>query len=213
VKNASRRVPVIGLVGGIGSGKSHLARQLRDKHPVEIVEGDSTGHLVLQEAPVKERLRDVFGDGVFSPGGEIDRSRIKGLVFGPQPEQKAAREKLEEIVHPRITEVLNRQIALAQSRSGVEAVILDAALILEAGWRDFCDAVVFIDTPFDERLARVARSRGWSRDELQLREASQYPLERKRTEADYVVENSSDGPSGLSQLEAVYSQVLSRSRT
>src|SRR5262245_54210203 len=163
VKNASRRVPVIGLVGGIGSGKSHLARQLRERHPVEIVEGDTTGHRLLQDPQVKEQLRKVFGDGVFSAGGEIDRSRMKGLVFGPGSEQKAARGKLEEIVHPRLTEDLRRQIALAQSRPGVEAVILDAALILEAGWRDLCDAVLFVDASFDERLSRVMRSRGWSR--------------------------------------------------
>jgi dephospho-CoA kinase len=209
VKNASRRVPVIGLVGGIGSGKSHLARQLRERHPVEIVEGDTTGHRLLQDPQVKEQLRKVFGDGVFSPGGEIDRSRMKGLVFGPGSEQKAARGKLEEIVHPRLTEDLRRQIALAQSRPGVEAVILDAALILEAGWRDLCDAVVFIDTPFDERLSRVMRSRGWSREDWELRESSQYPLVRKRTEADYVVENSGDLQTALSRLETVYLQVLS----
>src|SRR5579864_9472527 len=199
VKNAVRRVPVIGLVGGIGSGKSHLARQLREKHPLEIVEGDSTGHRVLQEPAVKEGLRRVFGEAVFSEGGEIDRSRLKGLVFGSGPEQQAARKKLEEIVHPRITESLVRQIALAQSRPGVEAVILDAALVLEAGWRDLCDAVVFIDTPFDQRLSRVMRSRGWTRAEWESREASQYPLERKRTEADYVVQNTDDGPGALSQ--------------
>lgn len=135
------------------------------------------------------------------------------MVFGPGLEQKAARKKLEEIVHPRITEILTHQVALARSRPGVEAVILDAALLLETGWRDLCDVVVFIDTPFEQRLARVRQSRGWSRDELQLREASQYPLERKRTEADYVVENTDDGRPGLSQLETVYSQVLSSSHT
>jgi dephospho-CoA kinase len=209
VTNAVRRVPVIGLVGGIGSGKSHLARQLREKHPVAIVEGDSTGHLVLQEPAVKEELRQAFGESILSAGGEIDRSRVKGLVFGSAPEQQAARKKLEDIVHPRITESLARQIALAQMRSGVEAVILDAALVLEAGWRNLCDAVVFIDAPVAERLSRVQRSRGWSREEWELREASQYPLERKCKEADYVVENSGDGPTGLSRLEAVYSHVLS----
>jgi dephospho-CoA kinase len=208
VTNAVRRVPVIGLVGGIGSGKSHLARQLRENHPVEIVEGDSTGHRVLQEPAVKEGLRKAFGDAVFSATGEIDRSRIKGLVFGSAPEQQAARQKLEEIVHPRLTESLACQIALARARPGVEAVILDAALVLEAGWRNLCDAVVFIDAPLAERLSRVMRRRGWSREEWELREASQYPLERKRTEADYVVENHGDGPSALSRLEAVYSQVL-----
>jgi dephospho-CoA kinase len=210
LKNAPRRVPVIGLVGGIGSGKSHLARLLREKHPIEIVDGDLAGHEALQEPAIKEHLRNVFGDGVFTTGGEVDRRRIKGLVFGPGPEHKAALKKLEEIVHPRITEKLSCQIALTQARSDVEAVLLDAALLLEAGWREFCDTVVFIDTPFDQRLARVMQTRGWSRDEFRFREESQFPVERKRKEAEYVVENSGDGPAALSQLESVYSEVLSR---
>jgi dephospho-CoA kinase len=211
LKNAPRRVPVIGLVGGIGSGKSHLARLLREKHPVEIVEGDPAGHIVLQESAVKEQLRKVFGDGIFTSGGDVDRRQIKGLVFGPGPEHKAALKKLEEIVHPRITEILARQVAQAQAKPDVEAVILDAALLLEAGWRDLCDAVVFVDAPFEQRLARVMHSRGWSRDELKFREESQFPVERKRKEAEYVVGNSGDVQAALSRLEDVYSRVLSLS--
>lgn len=196
------------MIGGVGSGKSHLARKLREKHPIEIVEGDTAGHLVLQEPSIKEKLRNVFGDAIFSPQGEVVRKELGKLVFGPGPEQTAQRQKLEQIVHPRITEILSHQVALARSRPDVEAVIVDAALLLEAGWRKLCDCVVFIEAPFEQRLARV-KSRGWSRDDLQLREASQLSLEEKRKEADYVVDNSGDEEVALSQLEKIYSQVLS----
>jgi dephospho-CoA kinase len=97
-----------------------------------------------------------------------------------------------------------------QPEDEVEAVLLDAALLLEVGWRDFCDTVVFIDTPCELRMARVMQTRGWSRDEFRFREESQFPVERKRKEAEYVVENSSDGQTALSQLEKVYSHVVSR---
>jgi dephospho-CoA kinase len=210
VKNVPRRVPVIGLVGGIGSGKSYLARLLCKKRPIEIVEGDTAGHHVLQEPSVKESVRKAFGEAVFTSGGDVDRRRMKELVFGPGPEHKTALKKLEQIVHPRITEILTHQVAQAQSRAEVEAVVLDAALLLEAGWRNLCDTVVFVDTPSDERLARVMKSRGWSREELRFREESQFPVERKRKEAEYVVENSGDGQAALSQLEEIYSRVLSR---
>jgi len=167
----------------------------------------------LQEAPFKEQLRNVFGNGIFTPEGEVARGRLKSLVFGPGREHTAARTQLEQIVHPRIKEILGRQVALAQARPGVEAVILDAALLLEAGWRVLCDAVVFVDAPFEERLARVTKTRGWSRDEFRFREMSQFPLERKRREAAYVVENTGDGSRTLSQLEDVYSRVLSKSHS
>jgi len=213
VPDVPRRAPVIGLVGGIGSGKSHLARKLLEKHPIEIVEGDSAGHLVLEDLPVQEELRKIFGSSIFTPEGKVDRPKLGRLVFGTTPEQQAARSNLEKIVHPRITEILKGQLERARSRAGIEAVILDAALIVEAGWRHFCDAVVFVDTPYEERLARVSRQRGWDRDELDAREASQLPLEQKRKEAQYVVDNSGDGPSAQSQLEEIYSRIVSPGHT
>ncbi len=207
VKNAPRRVPVIGLVGGVGSGKSYLARLLREKHPIQIVEGDPAGHQVLTEPEVKKSLRTAFGDGVFTPGGEVDRRQVSRLVFGSGPEQTAARHQLEKIVHPRITGILTRQVELARTQPDIEAVILDAALMLETGWRNLCDRVVFIEVPLEQRMKRVNEARGWSREQLQLREDSQYPLERKRREADDVVDNSGDVGVALSQLEEVYSRV------
>lgn len=199
---------MIGLVGGVGSGKSHLARLLRDTHPIEIVEGDAAGHQVLTEPYTKDRLRATFGSAVFTPAGEVDRRQLGRLVFGSATEQLAARKKLEQIVHPQIAEILARQVALARSHPQVEAVILDAALLLEAGWRELCDVVVFVDTPLEQRVERVNRSRGWSRDELQRREASQFPVERKRKEAQYVVDNSGQVHDALRQLESIYSRVV-----
>jgi dephospho-CoA kinase len=204
---------VIGLVGGVGCGKSHLARLLHEKYPIEIVEGDMAGHQVLTEQSVKHSLRAAFGEGVFSSEGEVNRSQISRLVFGSGPEQQTARKKLEEIVHPRISEILARQVALARSRPDVEAVILDAAILLEAGWRHICDVVVFIDAPFEIRLERVAKNRGWSREQLRLREESQFPLERKRKEADCVVDNSGDEQVAQSQLETVFSRVVRRGQS
>jgi dephospho-CoA kinase len=198
---------VIGLVGGVGSGKSFLARLLRERHPIQIVEGDPAGHQVLAEPAIKENLRTAFGDGVFTPGGEVDRRQVSRLVFGSSPEQMAARQKLEKIVHPRITEILTRQVELARSQPGIEAVILDAALMLETGWRNLCDIVVFVDVPLEQRLKRVQATRGWSREQLQLREESQFPLERKRKEAHDVVDNSGDVAVALSQLERIFSRI------
>jgi dephospho-CoA kinase len=198
---------VIGLVGGVGSGKSSLARLLREKYPIQIVEGDSAGHLVLTEPAIKDRLREVFGDRIFKPTGEVDRRQLGQLVFGTLPDQVSARKKLENIVHPRISEVLSQQVEQARQSPGTLAVILDAAVVLESGWRDLCDEFVFVDVPLEQRVHRVRENRGWSREQLQLREASQFPLDQKRREANHVVDNSCDIALALSQLEQILPRV------
>jgi dephospho-CoA kinase len=81
--------------------------------------------------------------------------------------------------------------------------VLDAAVLLEAGWNDLCDVVVFIDTPQADRIARVQAGRGWSAAELAKREASQWPLPRKRAAADAVLDNSNDVDHAARQLEQV----------
>ncbi|HTI50492.1 MAG TPA: dephospho-CoA kinase, partial [Planctomycetaceae bacterium] len=102
---------------------------------------------------------------------------------------------------------LIQEIAEARSRPGVECIVLDAALLLEAGWRRLCDRVIFVDAPDEQRFQRVATSRGWSADQLRAREESQFTLERKRMEADDVVDNSHSAEHACSQLEAVLSRI------
>lgn len=195
---APRCVPVIGLIGGIGSGKSHLARELASRRRVIVVNADQIGHQLLREPEVKEEIRRVFGDDVFGPAGEIDRRVLGARVFGPHSGE--LRKKLDLIMHPRIGAVMAREVAQARQAPEVAAVIVDAALLLEAGWETQCDQVVFVESRFADRLDRVARTRGWSAEELKRREASQWSLEEKRNRADAVVDNSASGR-GADELE------------
>jgi len=200
--------PVIGLVGGIGSGKTFLARSLADGHNIVTVEGDAAGHEVLKQDSVKAEIRREFGEGVFAPDGTINRRALGRLVFGASPERQAARARLERIVHPKIEEILRQQIAEAQQNPEVEAIILDAAILLEAGWDRLCDSVIFLDVPTEQRLERVQQNRGWSFDEFLTREASQLSLELKRAKADYVVDNSGPPEKAVTQIRQIYSQIM-----
>lgn len=181
------KVPVIGIVGGVGAGKSSVVKGVRGLR-LQIVDADQAGHMQLRKPEVREQLLRVFGTGIATQDGEIDRKQLAMLVFGESPQHNTRREQLNEIVRPGIRDEIRRQILSAPQE--VDAMILDAALLLEAGWAAECDALIFIETPLEIRRERVARDRGWSAEELQKRESSQWSLERKRAACHYVVDNS-----------------------
>lgn len=183
-------IPVIGIVGGVGSGKSSVAKKLAELAPVAIIDADKFGHLALELPEVKAKLLQRFGPAIFDGDDHVVRSRLAQLVFGDASEAIAARADLESITHPEIGRLTKQEVERHRAAGGVCWIILDAALLLEAGWREFCDAVVFIDVTPDRRLRQVETQRGWSQDEWQRREASQWPVERKRAAADIVIDNN-----------------------
>jgi dephospho-CoA kinase len=183
-------VIIVGVVGGIGSGKSALCRWVADHDPsIRVIDADRDGHRALQLPAVKEALRDAFEDDIFGPDGNVIRSAVAKRVFGDSTEHLEARRRLEAIVHPAIAKLRDEQLSEMSSDGNVQAVLVDAAILLEAGWQDRCNAVVFVDVPRKQRLERV-RERGWTDEELARREASQWPLKLKKSKADFVVENS-----------------------
>lgn len=184
-----RRAPVVALIGGVGSGKSALARWLGDRLRVALIDADAAGHQALLRLEIKEQIRRRFGDDVFDSEGHVRRDRLGSEVFGTDSVHQSARRDLEDIVHPVIGDDLQRQIDAAL-HSEADVILLDAAVLLEAGWAPLCDAIVFVDTPVEQRRERVRCGRGWTADDLQRREASQLPLAEKRAAADLVVDNS-----------------------
>ena len=185
-----RYIPVVALVGGIGSGKSSLANWICEHFPVESINADSIGHEVLRLAKVKQQLLERFGQEIFDDEGEVIRPALGQLVFGSGGAQQAARADLEEIVHPLIRQQFHDLIDAIKAKGMAQAILLDAAVLLEAGWQDLCDAVVFVDTPRELRFQRVAQSRGWSKQSFDSREQSQLDIEEKRRIAQHTIDNS-----------------------
>ncbi|MCX7421139.1 MAG: dephospho-CoA kinase [Planctomycetia bacterium] len=201
----------MGLIGGVGSGKSSVARRFQaiSHCPVVVIDADQLGHQVLQLPTVKERLLQRFGSTIFDSQGDITRSSLGRLVFGEDATVRQARHDLEAIVHPEIRKLAEQSIRDLRQQQQVELIVLDAALLLEAGWKDACDLVVFVDTPQAARIARVQTNRGWSAEELAKREASQWPLPRKRAAADAVIDNSNDVDDAATQLNQIIRQRFS----
>ena len=177
----------IGILGGVASGKSSVAHMLAELG-AEILDADRTGHEVLNDKATHEFIRHRFGPDVLATDGSVDRHRVAELVFGDSPASAANRKALEAFLHPAIKQRLAEE-AQQLVDAGCQVVVLDAPLLLEAGWHEQCDLLVFVDTPPEARL-RFAQQRGWDADELESREMAQADLHDKRQHANISFTNS-----------------------
>jgi dephospho-CoA kinase len=181
----ARRGPVIGLVGGIGSGKSAVAAALA-RRGGRVVAGDPLGHEALRQPAILDDLVARWGPGVLDDAGQVDRRKVGARVFA----EPARLRELEAIVHPWIGQRLREEIEAAQIDPAVAFVVLDAAVMLEAGWEAACDWLVYVHAPRAVRLRRVAGQRGWSAADVAARERAQWSLTAKAAHADAAVDNS-----------------------
>jgi dephospho-CoA kinase len=185
---------VIGLTGGIGSGKSTVSALLAELG-ARVVDADKIGHWVYR--PGSEGFRAVvaaFGPGVVAADGTIDRARLGAIVFADAD----ARARLNAIVHPLIGAELAARIAAARDDGYDGPVVVEAAILIEAGWRPLVDQLWVVSVARETAVARVVTSRGLSRAEVERRLDAQLPDAERRRHADVVIEN--DG--GLDALRA-----------
>lgn len=197
----------IGLVGGVASGKSLVAQMLADRGAV-VLSADQVAHDVLGLPEVRDALVARWGRGVLNSQGEIDRPAVARRVFGPGPQELAERKFLEAIVHPPTRQRMEVELA-AHAADGADVCVVDAPLLLEAGWNELCNLVVLVDTPRARREV-FASQRGWKPDEIARREAAQMPMEQKRRAADYVIENSADLAALREQVAMFWSEMVER---
>jgi dephospho-CoA kinase len=177
----------IGLVGGIASGKSLVAKMLADLG-AGVLDGDAEGHEILrQDKAVQQAIRQRWGEEVFEADGSVSRPAIAKKVFGDDPQATANLKFLEGLLHPKIGAQLHAKRD-AMAAQGKTAVVLDAPLLLEAGWDRLCDLVVFVDALHEDRMKWI-RARGWTPEEIAGREGSQLDLSEKRRRADVVLSN------------------------
>ncbi len=194
--------PVIGIIGGIGSGKSTVAGQFAELG-CAIIDADAIGHELLDDPQVLDELRRRWGDGIFDHAGRVDRASLADIVFQTRHELDA----LNGILHPRIGSEMARAVAEANGDESVEAIVLDAALLMEAGWDALCSCVIFVDTPEPERLRRVSRDRNWDLDNWESREKMQISLDIKRSRCDYLIDGSSSVSHLREQVRKLYPRI------
>jgi dephospho-CoA kinase len=198
-----RSKPVIGLLGGVGSGKSAVAR-LFAREGCAVIDSDAAAHEALQSPGVQDELRRWLGASIFDGPAHVSRKALAAVVFS-DPEKLR---RLNGIIHPRVGQRRDELMAAYLNNPQVKAIVWDTPLLVETVLHRECDRLVFVSVPLEIRLARINRTRGWGPEELQRRENLQFTLDKKAALADYVVDNSGDEIASLGQVQRVLSHLF-----
>ena len=196
-----KQIPVIGILGGVGAGKSTVAAELAALGCL-VIDGDAIGHELRESPGVKKLLRAEWGDGIFDASGSVNRPALAAKVFS----DPAALARLNRILAPRIRRRIRRRIERGRATPGLPAIVLDAAVLLEARWDDLCTHFIFVRAGDRQRQARAAK-RGWSAGQWSDREKSQISLDNKAARCDYTLDNSSSIPLVREQVRRIFRQI------
>jgi len=188
----------VGLTGGIASGKSTVAEMLRERD-IPVLEADPLGHELLEpgQAAYDEVVRD-FGKEVLDPSGKVNRAKLGGIVFSDA--QKRAR--LDQILHPRILDVVRKWFAALEGPEAPELAVVEAALIIEAGYNKELDKVIVCWCRPEQQIERL-EERGLSVEDARRRMAAQMPMEEKRRLANEQIDCSGSIEETKRQVDVV----------
>src|SRR5215217_7716204 len=189
-----RVMPAIGITGGISTGKSTFVESLRELLPVAtFFDADAAAHALLDQSEVKKQVRGEFGAPVFSSAGDLNRTKLRAIVFADATKKLA----LERILHPRIRRQWRAEAK--EHRNSPKFFFADIPLLYETGSESLCDRVVVVACSQKVQLARLRKRMSVRSTEAKQMINSQMPLEEKIGCADQVVWNNGDRASLLEQ--------------
>ncbi len=171
---------VIGVTGNIGSGKTTVANIFKELG-AKVIEADKIGHLLLEKKEVKKKLVSSFGKSILNEKNEIRREILRRIVF----EKEEKLRKLNFILHPLIAEEIKKKI----ENIGERIIIVEAAVLLDAGWDSLVDKIIIVSAPYEVKLQRAQKSCGLNLTEIEKIIKSQLSEEKMMQEADFVIEN------------------------
>lgn len=190
-----RSLPVIGLTGAVGAGKSTAAAEFA-RRGCRVLDVDRMGHEALDLPAVRDAVVALLGREVLREDGRIDRAGVARRVFG----EPTALASLEAIVHPAVGAQVREMLARPDDEDA-RAAVIDCALLFESGLDRLCDVTLCVRADAATRRRRVAATRGWSAEEVARREAAQLPAEQKAARADRVIDNDADPHALASGIE------------
>lgn len=199
---------IVGLTGGIVSGKSTVAKMFRDLG-TKIIDADKLGHkVILPHKPAWEKIVKLFGKELLREDLSIDRKKLGEIVFGDQRLLK----KLNEITHPEIIKLIKEEIKLIKKKKDKkeDILIIDAALIYEAKIDNLMDKIIVVYVEEDEQIKRLKKRDNLSAEEALKRIKSQMSINKKIKFADYIIDNSNSLDKTREQVEKIWQDLVYR---
>lgn len=179
---------LIGITGGVGAGKSQILSYIKKHYKCRIYLADEVAHLVKRKGErCYFRLIELLGEEILdSVNGEIDKKKMAARIFADEE----LLEKVNEIVHPEVRNYLEKQIRLAEQEKEVELFFIEAALLIEAGYKKILDEMWYIYADAEIRRKRLINSRGYSEEKINQIMEAQLTEEEFREACDFVIDNS-----------------------
>ena len=200
---ATGKKPIIGILGGIGSGKSTVAAEFA-KLGCKVIDADKIAHeLLLYKTAVKEKVVGLFGQDILDPAGKIDREKLAEVVFADARKLSL----INEIIHPLVLQRAQELIKQYDCQKQVKAIVLDMPLLVEVGWDKRCDKLIFVDCEQELRLDR-AKKLGFDKNQVKIRENFQISLDNKANLADNTLNNNSDFSVLAKQVVNIFSYIM-----
>ena len=194
---------MIGIVGGIGSGKSTVAKEF-GKLGCAVIDADEIAHALLKKPDVISKVIARFGPCIADQADRIDRGKLAEIVFADRDELSA----LNDILHPIVLGEVEKKIADSREDDIIKGIVLDMPLLVEVGWSQRCDIVVYVKCRQELRLRRAKKLGILDENDVKIRENFQISLDSKENHADNTIDNNSDFSSLVRQVAEIFSYIL-----
>lgn len=195
--------PIIGIVGGVCSGKSTVAAEFA-KLGCKVIDADKIAHKLLDKKNVKDKIVVTFGQGILDSTGKVNRKKLADIVFADSDKLSL----LNKILHPLVLKRTDELIEQYNRQSQVKAIVLDMPLLVEVGWDKRCDKLIFIECGWQKRVERAKKIGLFDENQLKIRENFQISLDNKAALADNIIDNNSDLSALAKQVAGIFSNMM-----
>jgi len=203
VVNKPKKKPIIGILGGLGSGKSTVAAEFA-KLGCAVIDADEIAHDLLDRKTIKKAIVASFGESVLDKEGKIDRKALADIVFADADKLST----LNRIIHPAVLRRAEQLIKRIKGQKRVKAIVLDMPLLVEVGWAKRCDRLIFVDCKRKLRVERAKKLGFFGKNQHKIRENFQISLDKKVGIADNIIDNNSGFSALAKQVAEVFSYIM-----